>query len=105
MAGYVHVYTGDGKGKTTAALGLLEAMSEHFERVGYIKPVGQQVRLIGVGISGWREARTEQADLFADSGAPTADRRVLETIDAVEDKFGRGLLQVGVSRKAGKESR
>jgi BioD-like phosphotransacetylase family protein len=34
-------------GKTTAALGLLEAMSEHFERVGYIKPVGQQVRLIG----------------------------------------------------------
>ncbi|MDW8037870.1 MAG: cob(I)yrinic acid a,c-diamide adenosyltransferase, partial [Thermoguttaceae bacterium] len=22
MAGYVHVYTGDGKGKTTAALGL-----------------------------------------------------------------------------------
>jgi BioD-like phosphotransacetylase family protein len=34
-------------GKTTTALGLLEAMSEHFQRVGYIKPVGQQVRLVG----------------------------------------------------------
>lgn len=34
-------------GKTTTALGLLETMGEHFQRVGYIKPVGQQVRLVG----------------------------------------------------------
>ena len=57
------------------------------------------VRLIGVGISGWREEPSVQTDLFRESGAHTPDRRVLETIDAVEDKFGRGLLQVGLSRK------
>ncbi|UCF99006.1 MAG: AAA family ATPase [Spirochaetaceae bacterium] len=34
-------------GKTTTALGLLEAISEHYPEIGYIKPVGQQVKLIG----------------------------------------------------------
>jgi BioD-like phosphotransacetylase family protein len=33
-------------GKTIMALGLLSAMKEHFKNVGYIKPVGQQVKLI-----------------------------------------------------------
>ncbi len=33
-------------GKTIMALGLLSAMKERFENVGYIKPVGQQVKLI-----------------------------------------------------------
>ncbi len=33
-------------GKTTAALGLLESISEIYPHVGYIKPVGQQVKLI-----------------------------------------------------------
>jgi DNA polymerase-4 len=60
------------------------------------------VRLIGVGISGWEMESAAQADLFGEPGDGRADRRVLETIDAVEDKFGRGLLQVGLSRKAGK---
>ena len=60
------------------------------------------VRLIGVGISGWAQEASVQTDLFGEAGARTADRRVLETIDAVEDKFGRGLLQVGLSRKTGK---
>jgi DNA polymerase-4 len=59
------------------------------------------VRLIGVGISGWETEPSVQTDLFGESGAQSGDRRVLETIDAVEDKFGRGLLQVGVSRKPG----
>ena len=57
------------------------------------------VRLIGVGISGWDAEPSGQEDMFGESGERAADRRVLETIDAVEDKFGRGLLQVGVSRK------
>ena len=57
------------------------------------------VRLIGVGISGWGEEQSAQADLFGEPGARASDRRVLEMIDAVEDKFGRGLLQVGVTRK------
>ena len=60
------------------------------------------VRLIGVGISGWEAEPSAQTDLFGESGQRAADRRVLETIDAVEDKFGRRLLQVGVSRKSGK---
>lgn len=34
-------------GKTTTVLGLLDIISEKFPRVGYIKPVGQQVKLIG----------------------------------------------------------
>jgi len=34
-------------GKTTTALGLLEAIGEIHPRIGYIKPVGQQVKLIG----------------------------------------------------------
>jgi BioD-like phosphotransacetylase family protein len=34
-------------GKTTTVLGLLDIISEIFPRVGYIKPVGQQVKLIG----------------------------------------------------------
>jgi hypothetical protein len=33
-------------GKTITALGLLSAMKDHFQNVGYMKPVGQQVRLI-----------------------------------------------------------
>jgi BioD-like phosphotransacetylase family protein len=45
----MHVYvaaTRQNDGKTVAALGLLSAMKEYFERVGYIKPVGQQVMMI-----------------------------------------------------------
>ena len=57
------------------------------------------VRLIGVGISGWEAEPSAQADLFGVSENRAGDRRVLETIDAVEDKFGRGLLQVGAPRK------
>ncbi|MBN2442877.1 MAG: AAA family ATPase [Spirochaetales bacterium] len=34
-------------GKTITALGLLDAISEIFPHVGYIKPVGQQFKLIG----------------------------------------------------------
>ncbi|MBN1700171.1 MAG: AAA family ATPase [Spirochaetales bacterium] len=34
-------------GKTITALGLLHALRERFSRVGYMKPVGQQVKLIG----------------------------------------------------------
>ena len=34
-------------GKTTAALGLFNAIKETFSDIGYIKPVGQQVKLIG----------------------------------------------------------
>jgi DNA polymerase-4 len=60
------------------------------------------VRLIGIGISGWGESRLAQADLF-DQPKPQQDKqRVLQTIDAVTEKFGKHLLQLGVPRKPGR---
>jgi DNA polymerase-4 len=60
------------------------------------------VRLIGVGISNWAEPGTAQADLFDQPEQYKDKQRVLKTIDAVSEKFGKGMLQVGVPRKAGK---
>jgi DNA polymerase-4 len=59
------------------------------------------VRLIGVGISDWMQERPAQTDLFAVPGRQEENSRVLQTIDAVTEKFGRGRLQVGVPRKSG----
>ncbi len=60
------------------------------------------VRLIGVGISGWEEHQPAQADLFDQPEQQEDNKRLLKTIDAVTEKFGKHLLQVGVSRKPGK---
>ncbi|MGB5406868.1 MAG: DNA polymerase IV [Thiogranum sp.] len=60
------------------------------------------VRLIGVGISSWEESQPAQADLFEKPEQGNSNERLLETIDDVTEKFGKGMLQVGVSRKAGK---
>ncbi len=60
------------------------------------------VRLIGVGISSWEESQPAQADLFEKPEQGNSNQRLLETIDDVTEKFGKGMLQVGVSRKAGK---
>ena len=60
------------------------------------------VRLIGVGISGWEEHQPAQADLFDQPERQEDNKRLLKTIDAVTEKFGKHLLQVGVSRKPGK---
>jgi len=38
--------TRQNEGKTFTSLGLLNAMNDYFKNVGYIKPVGQQVKLI-----------------------------------------------------------
>ena len=60
------------------------------------------VRLIGVGISGWEDDQPAQADLFDEPEQKAFNQQVLKTIDAVTEKFGKGLLQVGVSRKTDK---
>jgi DNA polymerase-4 len=62
------------------------------------------VRLIGVGISGWEEDQPAeaQADLFDQPEQQEENKQLLQTIDAVTEKFGKGMLQVGVSRKNGK---
>ena len=59
------------------------------------------VRLIGIGISGWEKNQPAQADLFDQPEQQQDNKRVLKTIDAVTEKFGKHLLQVGVSRKPG----
>ena len=60
------------------------------------------VRLIGVGISSWEDDQPAQADLFDEPEQKASSQQVLKTIDAVAEKFGKSLLQVGVSRKTDK---
>ncbi len=60
------------------------------------------VRLIGIGISSWEQHEPAQTDLFEHPEQQQDNRRLLQTIDAVTEKFGKQLLQVGVSRKPGK---
>jgi DNA polymerase-4 len=57
------------------------------------------VRLIGIGLSGWAEHRPAQASLFDPPEQQQDTRRLLNTIDAVTEKFGRQMLQLGTSRK------
>jgi len=60
------------------------------------------IRLVGVGLSCWEQNQPAQADLF-DKPEPRQDnQRLLKTIDAVTEKFGQGMLQVGMGRKAEK---
>jgi DNA polymerase-4 len=59
------------------------------------------VRLIGVGISGWEDKQSVQADLFDTPEEPQGNPRLLNVIDAVTEKFGTGMLQIGPGRKAG----
>ncbi|MEJ2455069.1 MAG: hypothetical protein P8103_13060 [Candidatus Thiodiazotropha sp.] len=53
------------------------------------------VRLIGVGISDWRERGAAQADLFEPPRRQEQDDRLLETLDRVSDRFGKRVLQLG----------
>ena len=58
------------------------------------------VRLIGIGISGWEADQPAQTDLFDQPEQQEDNKRILKTIDAVTEKFGKRLLQVGVPRKS-----
>lgn len=57
------------------------------------------VRLIGVGISGWAEDNVVQGDLFGGHERREQDDRILAAIDTATAKFGKPILQVGLSRK------
>jgi len=63
--------------------------------------VGKPVRLIGVGLSGWEEQAIVQPDLFGiEAPEPhPQDQRLDETLDAIRQKFGKGYLQRGLSRR------
>ncbi|MCP4284267.1 MAG: hypothetical protein GY792_07435 [Gammaproteobacteria bacterium] len=60
------------------------------------------MRLIGVGISDWQQTETKpvQADLFDQPQKREIDDRLLETIDRVAGRFGKGMLQLGCTKKA-----
>ena len=60
------------------------------------------VRLIGVVISDWQQPDSEptQADLFEPPQKREKDDRLLETLDRVADRFGKGKLQLGYVTKS-----
>jgi DNA polymerase-4 len=57
------------------------------------------VRLIGVGLSEWAKQGASQADLFEAPEQRAHDKKILETIDTVTEKFGKPILQVGMARR------
>ncbi len=57
------------------------------------------VRLIGVGISGWGEGAPLQADLFEPPRERENSKQLLEMIDGVTKKFGKGMLRIGLTPK------
>jgi DNA polymerase-4 len=60
------------------------------------------VRLVGVGLSRWAHQAVTQTDLFAPAEQQEQDKKILETIDTVTEKFGKPILQVGMSRQGKK---
>lgn len=97
--GYVHVYTGNGKGKTTAAMGLaLRALGAGF-RVGIVqfaKPegtseskalaaFGDRVTFRSFGLQGFVRGEPGEADRQAAAGALGEARRMLadQSLDLV----------------------
>ncbi len=57
------------------------------------------VRLIGVGISNWQQNEPVQTDLFEQPQEHETDNQLLETLDQVTDRFGKGMLQIGGTRE------
>jgi hypothetical protein len=63
----------------------------------------KQVRLIGVGISGWEDKQPVQADLFDKPEDPQGNPRLLNIIDAVTEKFGKGCCRSDREGRLGSE--
>ncbi len=63
------------------------------------------VRLIGVGISDWAKEGSTQTDLFSPSINREKNARLLQTLDEIEDRFGKGTLQLGGTGKANTRNR
>src|SRR5438105_8223792 len=78
--------TRQNEGKTTASLGLIAALQQHYPRVGYIKPVGQ--RFVEV-----EEQKIDEDTVLMDSvyrlNCPLVDMSPI----AVEPDFTRKYLQ------------
>lgn len=53
---------------------------------------GRPVRLIGIGVSGVTGDAGGNPDLFSATGTEDRRRRLIETIDRIEDRFGEGKV-------------
>jgi DNA polymerase-4 len=53
---------------------------------------GEPIRLIGAGVSGVRPEGTENLDLFRPPEVEGKQRRLAETIDRLEDRYGHGKV-------------
>src|ERR1017187_10210661 len=73
-------------GKTTASLGLIAALQQHFPRVGYIKPVGQ--RFVEI-----EEQKIDEDTVLMDAVYPMNCTLVDMSPIAVEPAFTRKYLQ------------
>ncbi len=62
---------------------------------------GQALRLIGVGVSGFDDDSMPQGDLFAPAAADKA--KVDGVADAIQEKFGVGVVRRGGSLRRGRE--
>ena len=56
------------------------------------------VRLVGIGMSHWDDGMTAQTDLFAQPEQQKQDKKILDAIDTVAEKFGKPMLGIGVVR-------
>jgi DNA polymerase-4 len=73
----------------TADAGEIYKVARHlFERTWSRAPV----RLIGVGVSGIQPSGGEALDLFASADDQQRRRRLAETIDRIEERFGHGKV-------------
>jgi len=61
--------------------------------------VGQPLRLIGIGISGWEDGKNQQADLFAPLPQDERDKHLYDTMDKITTRFGKEKLTLGTGRK------
>jgi len=64
--------------------------------------VGQPLRLIGIGISGWECNESLQDDLFTTPSQDERDRSLYETMDKITNRFGHDKLTLGTRRKRDK---
>ena len=99
--GLVHVYTGDGKGKTTAALGLSVRAAGRGKRVlfyQFLKPVdmvtGERLALEKAGLGIELEALDADWDMCLSPGDEQACERVRERIR-------QALQQIGLQAQQG----
>lgn len=78
---------------------IFQAGLELYRNSGFI---GQPLRLIGIGVSGWEDGKDQQADLFAPPSQNERDKHLYETMDKITDRFGKEKLTLGTGKNSTK---